>query len=81
VITNVCFTVRLLDGQFVRRRMRTPPGKQLAPEGLEALLVSEAKRVEEHFPGREFRLVPLHGGNFNFVELDSSSECDPTNPS
>ena len=33
------------------------------------MLKFEAERVEQFFPGLEFRLVPLQGGNFNFVEI------------
>ena len=52
------------------RHLRTPPGRFLSPQGIDALLDAEAKRVEEYFPGLEFRLVPLRGGiNFNFVEV------------
>jgi hypothetical protein len=77
MITNLCFTVRLANGEYFRRRMRTPPGMQLGPEGVEALLASEAKRVEQYFPGKEFRLVPLRNGDFNFVELEAAPASIP----
>jgi hypothetical protein len=68
MITNVQFTVCLADGKKIRRRVRTLPGMQLSPEGLEGLLSEEAAFVEKCFPAREFRLVPLRGRAFNFVE-------------
>lgn len=69
MITNVCFTVMLRDKTIIRRRLRTPPRKMFTAEGLEQLLADEAGRIEQFFPGREFRLVPLRGGkHFNFVE-------------
>jgi hypothetical protein len=71
VITSVHITVALLDGQKIRRTLRTPPQKALSAEGVEAVLQQEAERVEQFFPDREFRLVPLRGGrDFNFVEIE-----------
>jgi len=72
MITNLCFTVCLADGQKIRRRLKTLPRMQLTAEGLEAVISEEAAFVEKCFPGREFRLVPLRGRAFNFVEQPSS---------
>lgn len=62
-------TVILLDGERAKRRLKTPNGKRLTAAGIDALLEQEAERVEKWFPGREFRLVSLRDGNFNFVEI------------
>jgi hypothetical protein len=71
MITSVQITVALLDGQKIRRHLRTPPQNALTPDGVESVLQQEAARVEQFFPGREFRLVPLRGGrDFNFVEVE-----------
>jgi hypothetical protein len=58
-----------LDGSKVVRRLRTEAHRRLTPVGINAMLRQEADRVEQFFPGLEFRLVPLRGGNFNFVEI------------
>jgi hypothetical protein len=58
-----------LNGQTVTRHLRTPRGRRLTGAGTDALLKQEAERVEQFFPGLEFRLVPLHSGSFNFVEI------------
>jgi hypothetical protein len=70
--TRLTITTILCDGQRARRELRTPPGQFLSPAGIDAQLEVEAKRVEEFFAGREFRLVPLRDGNFNFVEIETS---------
>lgn len=36
---------------------------------MDAIVRQEADIIERHFPGREFRLVPLASGDFNFVEM------------
>jgi hypothetical protein len=74
---HVTLTVILLDGERAVRRLRTPAGKWLTAEGTDALLDREAERVEKYFPGREFRLVPLRDGNFNFCEVKSEVKKDP----
>jgi hypothetical protein len=58
-----------LDGTNHVRRLRTPPHTRLTSAGVDALLHQEAERVEQYFPGAEFRLVPLRNGSFNFVEM------------
>lgn len=62
-------TTILLNGERAVRHLRTPPNQFWSPNGIEHLLEQEAERVESFFPGREFRLVPLRDGNFNFVEV------------
>jgi len=62
-------TTILCDGTRATRHLRTAPNQFLSPAGVETLLGQEADRVEQFFPGREFRLVPLRDGNFNFVEV------------
>ena len=57
--TRVDITTILRNGQRGRRSLRTPPNQFLTPAGLDALLQQEAARVEQFFPGVEFRLVPL----------------------
>jgi hypothetical protein len=66
---HVNLTVITLDGERAVRRLRTEPGQWLTAEGTDALLDREAERIEKYFPGREFRLVALRDGNFNFVEV------------
>lgn len=55
-VSRLTITTILLDGQKATRNLRTPPNQYLSPAGVEALLEAEAKRVEEFFAGREFRL-------------------------
>jgi hypothetical protein len=62
-------TVVRLDGRRATRSLKAMKGQLLTPLGLEAALKHEAERVEQYFPGLEFRLVPLRDGNFNFVEI------------
>jgi hypothetical protein len=57
------------DGRRVTRHLRTPAHTRLTEVGKEALLHQEADRLEQFFPGLEFRLVPLQGGSFNFVQI------------
>ena len=71
--TRLDITTILCDGQRLKRNLRTPPSQFLSPAGVDAQLDAEAKRIEEFFPGREFRLVPLRDGNFNFVETKSDA--------
>jgi hypothetical protein len=63
------FTVVLLDGQRSSHKVVIPNRIRLTSMELEEVLAHEATRVEEAFPGRAFRLVPLADGNFNFVEM------------
>jgi hypothetical protein len=67
--TRITVTVVRLNGQRVVRNLRTSPGQYLTPKGLEEQLRIEAERVEHFFKGCEFRLVPLTGGCFNFIEI------------
>jgi hypothetical protein len=70
-------SVMLLNGTKIRRRLRTPPGEALTQKGVEAVLESEVERVEKFFPGREFRLVELLDGGFNFVEVPAEPKSQP----
>lgn len=58
-----------MNGKRATRKQTAPAGKLFADSGIEQLLKIEAYRLEQWFPGKEFRLVPLRDGNFNFVEL------------
>lgn len=69
-------TVVCLDGRRITRHLRTPPGRFITSAGVEALLKHEADRVEEFFPGLEFRLVPLRDGSFNFIEMPPEMAAD-----
>jgi len=77
---NIVFHVILKDGTRFRHPMRTKPGRFLTPEDVEKLLKSEADTVERFFPGLEFRLVPLQGGNFNLVEVKPEVEKSDVEP-
>jgi hypothetical protein len=70
--TRLDITTILSDGKRITRHLRTAPDQFLPPAAVDILLKQEADRVEEYFPGREFRLVPLRDGNFNFVEVQSA---------
>ena len=74
--SRLTITTILLDGKRHRRELRTPPGQFLSPRGVNAQLDEEANRVEEFFPGLEFRLVQLSDGSFNFVEIEQSHVVD-----
>jgi len=66
---NVRFSVILVDGRRFPKIVRAPAGRRMPEALVEAVLTREAELVEKHFPGREFRLVPLASGDFNFVEM------------
>jgi hypothetical protein len=66
---NLRFTVILLDSKRIERIARSAPGLLINERGIESALAQESARVEQFFPGREFRLVPLSNGSFNFVEI------------
>ena len=68
--------VVLLDGQSVTRHLRTPKGRRLTGAGMDMLWKQEADHLEKHFPDREFRLAPLHGGSFNFIEIPKEVDAD-----
>jgi hypothetical protein len=69
MLRHVDITVIMLDGKRVRRRVRAGPRKRITSEGLEGIVLSAANAIERDFPGREFRLLPLSGASFNFVEV------------
>jgi hypothetical protein len=73
---NIRLTVVLRDKKRVSRIVRTPPGKVFTESGIEDVLRQESEQVERFFPGREFRLVPLSGGQFNFVEISPEKEAE-----
>lgn len=60
--------VHFLDGRTAERRYRAEAGAVLTPDNIDKLLDAESAELETTFPGREFRLVELTGGNFNIVE-------------
>lgn len=66
---NVRFTVILMDGKRFPKIVRAPAGRLVSAQGIEAVLAQEATIIEKFFPGREFRLVPLASGDFNFIEM------------
>jgi hypothetical protein len=69
---NFVVTVILLDGKKIRRRLRAQAGAFLNDKAIDAALKMESDALEKYFAGREFRLVQLRDGNFNFVEFTSS---------
>jgi hypothetical protein len=71
--TRITIKTILSNGKTETRHLRTPPNQFLSQGGIDWLLHEEAKRVEEFFPGLEFRLVPLRSGvHFNFVQIAGS---------
>lgn len=66
---NIRLSVILRDKKRTSKIVRPPPGQVFTEKGIENMLRHEADLVEQFFPGREFRLVPLTGGQFNFVEV------------
>lgn len=66
---NVRFSVILSDGKRFPKIVRAPAGKLLTEAAIDAVLAQEATVIEKYFPGREFRLVPLASGDFNFIEM------------
>jgi hypothetical protein len=69
--SRIDITVVCLNGRRFQRHLRTQPNVFMSPQQVDQALLQEASRVDEHFPGRQFRLVPLTGGRFNFVEMKS----------
>jgi hypothetical protein len=68
--------VILRNGERVTRHLRTPPHTRITEHGTDMLWKQEADRLQQFFPGREFRLVPLRDGNFNFVEIPPELAAD-----
>lgn len=68
------FVVRLIfaNGRRVIRRSRAGPRQLLTPAGVDRALDQFAAAILVEFPNREFRLVPLRDGNFNFVEVETA---------
>ena len=61
-----------------RRRefvIRTPKGKQFSQQGIERLQSEMASKVEESFPGHDYRFVPIGKTEFNFVHEDACVKC------
>jgi hypothetical protein len=71
---SVSVTLVMLNGKRMTRRARANPGQLITPAGVEGHLQAEAALLERHFPGREFRLVELRDGNFNFIEIVTVAE-------
>jgi hypothetical protein len=69
MLRHVSITVITLDGKRLRRRVCATPRKRFTSDGVEEILNSEAERLEQAFPGRAFRLIPLQGCAFNLVEV------------
>lgn len=67
---QIIFTLCYLNGKKQRERINTPSGHVWTAKGIENLLTAQCEYVTNAFPGREFRLVPLRDGNFNFVEIE-----------
>lgn len=63
--SNIRYTVILLDGKRFPKIVRSPGRKLFTTKGVENLLAMEVGVI----PDREFRLVPLGGAKFNFVEM------------
>ena|SRR5579864_1710213 len=68
---NVRFTVILADGKRFPKIVRAMAGRLISSKGIDAILEQEASTVEKYFPDREFRLVPLSSGDFNFIEMSA----------
>ena len=67
-----------LDGTKHVRRLRTQTHiRRLTSSQVDEVLHQEAERVEQYFPGAEFRLVPLRNGSFNFVEIEPEVALSP----
>jgi hypothetical protein len=45
------------------------PNQLLAPASIDKALEARIEQTESMFPGREFRLVELAGGDVNIVEV------------
>lgn len=75
---NLRIATILADGRKFNRTLRTPPRQMFTPAGVDEVLKREAARVEEFFPGREFRLIPLRDGNFNCVEAKKDFTTEDT---
>jgi len=68
-------SIFLLDGTKERKRVSAPAGKRWTDNGIDQILKNFATYCDRAFPGREFRLVPLRDGNFNFVEFEPE-QCE-----
>jgi len=58
-----------MDGKRFPKIVRAPAGRLISDKAIDSVLAEEATIIEKFFPGREFRLVPLASGAFNFVEM------------
>lgn len=67
---QVTVSIHFIGGRKRERHItKAPHGKILTAGGVDEILKAMATYVEQAFPDREFRLVPLRDGNFNFVEV------------
>lgn len=72
---QIIITIQFLDGKLERQRINAPHGRHFNDRGVDQLLAAHATYVEQAFPSKEFRLVPLAGGRaFNFVEVQPAEE-------
>jgi|SRR5579872_1677402 len=69
VYPNIRYTVILLDGKRFPKILRAPAGRVFSAKAVEDQLAMELGVIDKFFPDREFRLVPLGGAKFNFVEM------------
>jgi hypothetical protein len=56
--------------------IRAPKGKKFTDEGIESLQHEMAARVEQSFPGHDYRFVPIGADAFNFVHEDECNKCN-----
>jgi hypothetical protein len=52
-----------------------PKGQKFTEQGIETLQSQMATRVEEGFPGHDYRFVPVGANAFNFVHEDACTKC------
>jgi hypothetical protein len=66
---HIDFKVIMLNGMRIRRRAIAPPKRQFSDKGVDQMLVAAAAQLEKDYPDRAFRLAPLRGSAFNFIEI------------
>lgn len=74
ICKNIRLNVVLRNKRRFSKLVRAGSGRQFTEEGIDSLLQSEAEQVSKYFPGREFHLVPLANGAYNFVEIEKGAE-------
>ena len=66
---HIDFKVVLLNGTKIRRRLSAATHHHYTDKDVDQVLAAAAAQLEHDYPDRSFRLAPLAGSQFNFIEV------------